>query len=271
MKHFDLLCLGFALLSCVIADKSKTRYNQGSFSNPAAHQRPRFRYWVPDASVSTDIVASDIRGAGSIGAGGVELLGFYNYGGSFGPPPNGSGIDWTVTGWGLPAWKNLQDVAIRTAVNANLVIDLSLGPNQGAGTPAPYNDTGRAWQLVSRNVTLTAGQHFEGELPGWGMGELLAATVGLVVTNESITQVTPNGFVGTTELPGYRVTLDVDSGRDYSRSQLLWEDEPDDACNPYQCYVRPLRLLPEPAGAVQYTSIQLKSSNRLCQERLLGG
>lgn len=205
------LATALAIYAIVDTSNSAVSPEQGSFLNPGVRQRPRFRYWVPDASVSTDTVASDIQAAGAVGAGGVELLGFYNYGGNFGPPPNNSGIDWAKEGWGLPSWKSLQDVAIKAAVDASLVIDLSLGPNQGAGTPAQYNDSGRAWELVAENITLTSGQRYQGLLPGWGSGELLAGTVGLVVSNESITQVSPNGFFGTLELPGYRVTLDIDS------------------------------------------------------------
>lgn len=53
----------------------------GTFQNPSVNVRPRFRYWVPDASVNHTSLADDIKEAGRVGAGGVEVLGFYQYGG----------------------------------------------------------------------------------------------------------------------------------------------------------------------------------------------
>lgn len=96
----------------------------GTFQNPSSLSRPRFRYWVPDASVNLSRVQNDIADAGSVGAGqldplichsiahanfpnatgGVELLGYYNYG----DIESGAGVipvDWTVYGWGTPAWS----------------------------------------------------------------------------------------------------------------------------------------------------------------------
>ena len=64
--------------------------------------RPRFRYWVPDASADLEYVAKDIEGAAAAGAGGVELLGYYLYGAS---PGTFVPVDWAVYGWGTPAWS----------------------------------------------------------------------------------------------------------------------------------------------------------------------
>lgn len=54
----------------------------GTFTNPSQNVRPRFRYWVPDASVDLTTLAEDVRQAGVVGAGGVEILGYYLYGGT---------------------------------------------------------------------------------------------------------------------------------------------------------------------------------------------
>jgi hypothetical protein len=81
----------------------------GTFQAPSANVRPRFRYWLPDASVSSDQVADDIRDAGRVGAGGVELLGYYLYGnvqfwtGNYSPLQS----DWTVYHFGSPAWSEI--------------------------------------------------------------------------------------------------------------------------------------------------------------------
>lgn len=76
----------------------------GSFENPSPSVRPPFRYWVPDASVNLSQIREDILDVARIGAGGVELLGYYNYGNiELGPLPIPT--DWTKYGFGTPAWS----------------------------------------------------------------------------------------------------------------------------------------------------------------------
>lgn len=41
----------------------------------------------------------------------------------------------------------LLDTVLTAAQEDNLLVDLSVGPNQGAGVPAPYNDDGLLWEL----------------------------------------------------------------------------------------------------------------------------
>ena len=56
-----------------INDQVGADIDYGSFQNPSNHVRPRFRYWVPDASVDPQIVNQDIIDAAARGVGGVEL------------------------------------------------------------------------------------------------------------------------------------------------------------------------------------------------------
>lgn len=80
------------------------------FENPSNAFRPRFRYWVPDAHVSTSRVEQDITEAGARGAAGVEVLGFYQYGAAAGEYVP---VDWNVYGWGTPAWsKKVPSVSV---------------------------------------------------------------------------------------------------------------------------------------------------------------
>ena len=74
----------------------------GSFENPSAQVRPRFRYWIPDASADLDAVANDIKSIASAGAGGVEVLGYFNYGDRL---KSSVPADWATYGWGTPAWS----------------------------------------------------------------------------------------------------------------------------------------------------------------------
>lgn len=48
----------------------------GSFNNPSAYVRPKWRYWIPDASVDPVDVTNDFAEAAAQGAGGMELFGY---------------------------------------------------------------------------------------------------------------------------------------------------------------------------------------------------
>lgn len=94
-----------SLSSCLpvdhLDDQVEAAILAGSFANPSANVRPRFRYWLPDASANLTRVALDIADAKQAGAGGVEVLGYYLYDSS---PGNIVPTDWTTYGWGTPAW-----------------------------------------------------------------------------------------------------------------------------------------------------------------------
>lgn len=88
-------------------DQVNANIDYGTFQNPSAHVRPRFRYWPNDASVNLTQVQDDIKEAGRVGAGGVELLGYYFYGNTQLFPGNYDRLqsDWTIYGFGSPAWS----------------------------------------------------------------------------------------------------------------------------------------------------------------------
>ena len=107
--------LYWSLISWILAPASALPVNHtddqvgaaidaGTFQNPSVHVRPKFRYWVPDASIDLSRVRADIGDAARLGIGSIQLLGYYNYGDIEGGP----GIiptDWTKYGWGTPAWS----------------------------------------------------------------------------------------------------------------------------------------------------------------------
>lgn len=156
-------------------DQVEANLNYDSFKHPSSIVRPRFRYWIPDASVNLDVVRDDFAKAQKVGMGGLELLGYYLYGNypnviaEGGPVP----VDWTRYGWGTEAWKNLQDAALSAAKNLGMLMDFSLGPNQGAGVPAERDDEGVMWYLNPFNVSVPLGGTFNATLPGWGSGEFV--------------------------------------------------------------------------------------------------
>ena len=91
-----------------VKSSTSASHGRGTFATPAVESRPKFRYWLPDASVEPAVVASDVKAAGDVGMGGMELLGYYLYGG---PPSNGAGrglaapVDWATYGFGTQAWS----------------------------------------------------------------------------------------------------------------------------------------------------------------------
>lgn len=114
-----LACL--AALPCTLAtqlginDQVQPNIDYGTFQNPAAFVRPRFRYWVNDASVDLKIMAEDIKAIGKAGGGGIQLLGYYlygdssNFGGQLLAPLQS---DWTIYGFGTPAWSRPSSIHI---------------------------------------------------------------------------------------------------------------------------------------------------------------
>lgn len=159
MPSICLIASVFALITflCHASPRSSYTIIADDFLSTTSRQRPRFRYWLPDASVDAETVKADIKSAGAIGAGGVEFLPFYNYGGELGGPP--IGVNWSTYGFGTPAHLELFTSALEVHKEAGLVMDFSLGPNQGQGIPAHPDDEGLQWDLVIAQV-----QKFE---PDW--------------------------------------------------------------------------------------------------------
>ncbi|KAJ4413671.1 hypothetical protein N0V82_008400 [Gnomoniopsis sp. IMI 355080] len=178
-------------------DQVGSNIDYGTFQNPSANVRPRFRYWVNDASHNLSYVAEDVKALARAGAGGLELLGYYLYGdsGYYTTLTAPIETDWTIYGFGSEPWNNLQDTVLSTAKEESLLVDLALGPNQGAGVPAPYNDDGLLWDVAGFNLTIAKGTEYSSSLPGWGgnynSDTLVAATTGLVVAvDQNLTQTT---------------------------------------------------------------------------------
>ncbi|KAF7898807.1 hypothetical protein EAE99_012363 [Botrytis elliptica] len=172
--------------------QSNDENNRGTFQNPANHVRPKFRYWLPDASIDPAGIAADIKDIGSIGAGGIELCNFYLYGGQIGKPTS----DWSTYGFG--------NAAAQATKENGLVIDLALGPESGQGVPAEWNNPGLAYDLISHNIKVSAGDKYEGKIPGYGNGTLLSVTTAAILHSENFSTpnlaagLIPNGFINWT-------------------------------------------------------------------------
>jgi hypothetical protein len=192
-------------LTCV---GQSTNNDYGTFERPSAAFRPRFRYWLPDASVDGDVVKADIVSAASIGAGGVEFLPYYNYGGGYGGPP--AGVNWSTYGFGTPPYLNVFRSAMEGHRDTGTLMDFPLGPNQAQGVPAERDDDGLQWDLVSdsfqsaRKITahfsdqvpfsviVPANGTFSGVIPGWGTGDLVALVSAHVLSESNTSTFAPN-------------------------------------------------------------------------------
>lgn len=120
---------------------------------------------LPDASVTPETVQADIAAIGTVGAGGIELLGYYQYGlpeAERGVPPP---TDWTLYSFGTPAFRAVFRAALQAASDGALVMDFAQGANQGQGVPSVPGTEGLAVELAYANVTVEAGQAWAGVLP----------------------------------------------------------------------------------------------------------
>ncbi|KAH7417837.1 hypothetical protein BKA64DRAFT_738388 [Cadophora sp. MPI-SDFR-AT-0126] len=158
--------------------------NPGTFLNPAADVRPKFRYWLPDASIDPAGIAADIKQIGSIGAGGIELCNYYLYGGQVGNPVT----DWSIYGFGTPAYNKILRAAAQATKDNGLVIDLALGPESGQGVPAEWDNPGLAYDLVSYNVKIASGGVYHGKIPGHGNGTLLSVTTAAILNSTEFSE-----------------------------------------------------------------------------------
>lgn len=163
-----------------------------------------------------DNVRNDFKIAKAVGAGGLELLGYYLYGNypsqvaEGGPVP----VDWGVYGWGLDAWKNLTDVALRATKDLGMIMDFALGPNQGAGVPTAPDDEGVMWTLWPFNVSVPIGGTFDDVLPGWGKSRCVSASTGLVTATEFANYSASPAWIGPVYYNGSRNTLSASSLED---------------------------------------------------------
>ncbi|OJD32230.1 uncharacterized protein BKCO1_4000073 [Diplodia corticola] len=129
---------------------------------------------LPDASIPPSTLQSDIAALSTLGAGGLELLGYYQYGlvaaqtGGVAAPPT----DWTIYGFGTPSFAALFRAALEQVRAEGLLLDFAQGANQGQGVPSVPGERGLAVELAYANVSVDVvraggggGGRWEGVLP----------------------------------------------------------------------------------------------------------
>ncbi|KAI9714496.1 MAG: hypothetical protein M1820_000457 [Bogoriella megaspora] len=192
----------------------------GTFANPSKNVRPRFRYWVPDASVDPDTLADDVRQAGVVGAGGVEILGYYLYGGTAQGTGTFAPDDWSIYGWGTPAWQSAFNTLLQAHVDNDLIVDFALGPNQGQGVPAPEHSEGLAWDLYSYNISVPIGGTYDDIIPGWSIGKLQAVVSGLVSSSVNVTVPPGPSYGGSGSLNATGTYPSLPGDQPFNRTQV---------------------------------------------------
>ncbi|KAI8317095.1 hypothetical protein K4K59_011003 [Colletotrichum sp. SAR11_240] len=155
------------------------------------------KYWLPDGTVDPEKVKLDIQSAGKIGAGVVEFLPFYNYGGQLGPPP--VGVNWSTSGFGTPDFIKTLIAGLEAHKGSGLSMDFAIGPNQGQGVPADPSNEGLQWDLFAETQAVTAGGQFNGTIPGWGNGQLVSAVSAIVTSRTNVT-INTTSIIGTAEI-----------------------------------------------------------------------
>ncbi|EKV04466.1 hypothetical protein PDIG_88980 [Penicillium digitatum PHI26] len=201
----------------VVSTATTPNNSYGTFINPSSQVRPFFRYWLPDASVDPTVVASDIRSAAEVGAGGIEFLGYYGYGGdAVGSPP---GSDWVTYGFGSAPFQHLLQVALETAKENNVLVDIAMGPNQGQGVPASSDDDGIQWDLVPFVQRVPVNQTRD-RIPGWGEGDLVACVIASADSMANVSLASGSGSLSTTppQESYIELVLDEESLQDVSQN-----------------------------------------------------
>lgn len=132
-------------------------------SHAPTNQQP-YHNRLPDASIPAATLASDIAAIASVGAGGLELLGYYQYG----LPEAERGVapptDWTKYGFGTPAFKDIFVAALNAVADEGLVMDFVQGANQGQGVPSVPEEEGLAVELAYWNASVAGGETWTGVL-----------------------------------------------------------------------------------------------------------
>ncbi|KAL3461690.1 hypothetical protein BJX64DRAFT_300077 [Aspergillus heterothallicus] len=178
--------MGLRRIMRVPTPLARDRHDWTRFKDPPVGVRPRFRYWIPDASVEVAPAVQDVARAKDVGAGGLEILPFYGYEttpGYFVP------VDWSKYYWGSEPWRILFKELLQAHRDNGLVMDFAIGASMGQGVPAELDNEGQAWDLTSYSFTVPIGGSFNGKIPGWGpgpeprVGKLLAVVAGTAVSS----------------------------------------------------------------------------------------
>jgi hypothetical protein len=73
--------------------------------------------------------------------------------------------DWSVYGFGTPAFTSLFKSSLNSAKEADILIDFALGANQAQGVPSEVGTRGLAVELLMGDIVISSGTSFNGHVP----------------------------------------------------------------------------------------------------------
>ncbi|WP_433190230.1 glycosyl hydrolase [Actinoallomurus sp. CA-150999] len=138
----------------------------GTFADPPATVRPKYRWWLPVADTSDTELRRELGQIAQAGGGGVEVTAF--------PVPHattdpvfGSRSYLDVNGWGTPKWRHRLQVIAEAARNDGLILDMAAGPAWPPVVPSVhnFNQPAAAQQLIYGAEFTDAGRSRDGALP----------------------------------------------------------------------------------------------------------
>lgn len=88
----------------------------------------------------------DIADIGKVGAGGIELLNYYMYGGVIQSEP--VPVDWDIYNFGTDAYVDVLKAALEATQANGLIMDFEVGVQSGQGAPAEPGNPGLSWEMV---------------------------------------------------------------------------------------------------------------------------
>ncbi|GAA4623184.1 glycosyl hydrolase [Actinoallomurus vinaceus] len=145
----------------IVPDRAPT-LTAGTFQNPPANVRPKYRWWVPLAHTDDDELRAEVQQIAASGAGGVEVA-------PFGVPGAGNQQPEFLRtyGWGTRLWTRKLQVIIAEANKYGLTVDQNMGPHYPPTVPTvtDVNDPAAAQQLAYGTAFVRGGTAFRGALP----------------------------------------------------------------------------------------------------------
>ncbi|KAJ3845419.1 hypothetical protein F5878DRAFT_636639 [Lentinula raphanica] len=207
----------FLLLLASTSASASTVLNRGTFASPKTGVK--WRYWIEDASVDIDTLRFDVSEMARVGSAGFELLSYQSYG-SVQASTGLIVLDPSDFAFGSNRFVNVTASLVQAAIDNNLTIDFTLGPDQGAGVPVLPDDVdmeGMNTELVFGSHFLAPGETFDGPVPQPEIFPFLRFDG--TIASANISQMQLVGVIGAQVVDGAntssaRVSLDFDTVQD---------------------------------------------------------
>lgn len=126
-----------------------------TFGRPAKSASPKIRWWMPMADTDPAELVREVDAIADSGIGGVEVIAM-----------TATGVDASTYGWGSAAWEDRITTVLTAAHARDLTVDLTIGSQWPAASPALNADSpGASQELVYGRTQVAAGDTFDGAVP----------------------------------------------------------------------------------------------------------